>query len=109
MHYQRHARERDHFSRRKQPHAVKRVKERTNMLFDEVRRAITSGKARLVGKARWERDLYEISNGEGGFIYAVWEAKNWCIKTVLTRRMVERGRGVVLENPLSPVIDQAAA
>lgn len=108
--FHKHLKQKDHYSKRKQPHAVKRIHQRTCLTFDQVRRQITSKMARLVGKARYDRDLYEIQDINGKFVYVVWERKHWCIKTVLTRNMVEKGVGRTLQltTSLSQPFEQVA-
>ena len=111
----RHRKQKDQYSRRKQPHALKRVTQRTIMRFEDIRRAVTSRTATLVGKARYNRDLYEVRQPNNTYIYVVWDAKHWVIRTVLTRAMVERGRHVSLSQPLAqqfvgePIHNQIAA
>lgn len=94
--HQRHSKERDLYSRQKQSHAVKRIKQRSCLTHEEIRIAITSGRAPKVGKAKYNRDLYAITEPGGRIVYAVWEARHWVIKTVLTEAMVRKGWGVTL-------------
>ena len=102
--HQRHGKQRDGYSRQKQSHAVKRIAQRSCLTHEEIRLAITSGRARKVGKARYERDLYAVTEPDGRIVYAVWEARHWAIKTVLTESMVRKGWGVTLfEHPVAQV------
>jgi len=100
----RHSKERDLYSKKKQSHALKRIKQRSSLSHEAIRKSISSGKARCVGKARYNRDLYGIAEPNGRKIYAVWDQRHWAIKTVLTQSMVKRGWGVTLFEE----IDEAA-
>lgn len=65
--------ERDNYSKKRQAHAVKRVQQRTIMSFDELRRAVTSGVSRVVGVARYGRQLHEVVQPNNVCVYVVWD------------------------------------